>query len=102
MHVLRQNFATARPAEKWPMTAEPGGDILKLFKGPCEMSDDRTDQAYIDALREENEYLRQAARMFGELAERLARQLGETTRRAQLRASLTRDRGDKRHSWPAA
>ena len=66
------------------------------------MDDKRTHQECIDALREENEYLRQAARMFGELAERLAHQLGENTRRAQLRASMVRDRGDKRHSWPAA
>lgn len=45
------------------------------------MHDDRSCQEYIALLREENEYLRQAARSFGELAERLAQELRDRRRR---------------------
>jgi hypothetical protein len=44
------------------------------------------------ALREENEYLRQAAHSFGELAERLARELRE------VRLQAERDQRDRRSS----
>jgi hypothetical protein len=58
--------------------------------------DESTDESLI-ALREENEFLREAARSFGELAERLAKELREM-RRAQARI---RTRKDKR-TWPVA
>ena len=59
--------------------------------------------ASLKALREENELLREAARTFGELAERLGRQLqNRQRRRAPLSQPSRRRRAEQLHRWPTA
>ena len=65
------------------------------------MEDDVSQRDRIAALREENEFLRQAARTFGELAERLARELDEVRRDRNLRRPAGTARRP-RHSLPTA
>ena len=51
----------------------------------------------IAELQEENTALREAARTFGDLAERLNQELKEERRRNKERRSLPRNTADRRH-----
>lgn len=63
------------------------------------MESDRSDEERIARLREENEFLRQAARTFGELAERLADEL-HARQTGVARLPNTASRRQRRYTQP--